>query len=91
MDLLKITQTFEMTQQIRTISRANGLRRLTIIIAYHNRGNIARRSSTHLHTFPSRSSKFPRRILPLISRKASRHVDQRFSTAVGNNFFDIRA
>lgn len=44
MDLLKITQKFEMTQQIRTISRANGLRSLTIIIAYHNRGIITRRS-----------------------------------------------
>jgi len=37
-----------MTQQIRTISRANGLRRLTIIIAYHNRGIIARRSIMQL-------------------------------------------
>lgn len=45
MNLLKITQKFEMTQQIRTISRANGLRSLMIIIAYHNRGIITQRSS----------------------------------------------
>ncbi|KAL6264321.1 hypothetical protein P5V15_004430 [Pogonomyrmex californicus] len=77
MDLLKITQKFEMTQQIRTISRANGLRRLTIITAYHNRGTVARRSNPH----PSLDLEPPSSLDDIANgcqRKVSRHVDQQF-------------
>jgi len=59
MDLLKITQKFEMTQQIRTISRANGLRHL---INYYSVSQSRDYCSEIEPISPrSRSSKFPRR------------------------------
>lgn len=74
MDLLKITQMLEMTQQIRIVSRANVLGRSDDhYTAYHNRGIIVRRSIAR----PNRA-RSPKDTLDdiaiLVLRKASRHV-----------------
>lgn len=67
-----------MTQQIRTISRANGLRRLTTIIAYHNRGNRSLEDRASVRSWSSK--KIPSTILPMVPRKTSRHVDHDFQS-----------
>lgn len=82
MDLLKITQKFEMTQQIRTISRANGLRRLTTIIAYHNRGNRCPRIDRASLPDLSILEKTPSTILPMVPKESFASRGSRFSITV---------